>query len=565
MQGTSVRLLGLGEERSQDSQIVGAKAAMLARARSAGLPVLPGCVVPADVGQAAFARGLAALESGGSGKARLAVMATELEPGLLAELTARVEQLGWPVVARSSSVREDGPEWAGAFSSFDRVGPADLATALRGVWASAFSVDALERCEAIGLSVMDVGLAVLFQPEVAARHGGTARIGPDGTVEVVGVHGGPQGLLSGRSRGARATVTATGQRTGPAVEALGADLFDAVATLSRRVAETLGVDLIEWAYHDDGLVLLQAQRAAVPPAPPRPAPVPPGLDTPEAYRVAALARRYPGPLGEELLLPWALASPAAFPLDTSAVAGDSPRDALARAVVLSAALRAQAWRRPPDVAARDAGALLREIRGPRPERALAQLAQLSPVDEGAARTLMDLLAGVAAAAVSSGLVPAWDEVWQHSSAQLLRIFEGEASPPGLRIGPDRWEPFLHAVVAAQGRLVTGTPAAPGVGTGAMRVVRNVRERAPRRSREIVVAPQPLPSLASQLWTAAGVVVGGGDPGAHLFEVAASLGVPAVVDVELDQLLGPGAQTGSDGREPLVAVDGTTGHVWTLRI
>lgn len=570
MREAPIPLLDLGEQRTQDSRLAGAKAATLARARRAGLPVLPGCVVPAQAGRGAFDRGAAALRSGGSGAARLAVMATELDPGLLAELATRVGRLGWPVVARSSSAREGGAQWAGAFSSFDRIGAGDLATALRGVWASAFSVDALERCAAIGVPVTDVGLAVLFQPEVAARYGGTARLGRDGTVEVLGAAGGPQGLLSGAARGARATVTATGERTGAAVEVLGGRVVDAVAALARRVGDVLDLDLIEWAWHDHGAVLLQAMRAAVAdaePAAPPPAP-PAALHTPAALRVAALARRFPGPLGEELVLPWALGSPAAaLAVDTTGAGpgSGSPGDALARAGALSAALIGQAWRRPAEVAAADAATLLRQIRGPRPERALARIADLAPVDEGAAHALLTLLDGVATAAVSAGLVPARDEVWQHPPAHLSRILAGQAVPPGVRVGPDRWEPFLYTVVCAAGRFVTGTPAAPGVGTGAVRVVRDVHQRVARRGREVVVAARPVPALASLLWTAAGVVTGGGDPGAHLFEVATSLGVPAVVDVDLDELLDRAPDTGDDGRETILAVDGTRGHVWSLRI
>jgi hypothetical protein len=55
-----------------------------------------------------------------------------------------------------------------------------------------------------------------------------------------------------------------------------------------------------------------------------------------------------------------------------------------------------------------------------------------------------------------------------------------------------------------------------------------------------------------LWEAAGLVAVEGNEGAHLFEVARSLGVPAVLGVELDP-----------GIDRVVAVDGDLGTVSTL--
>lgn len=52
-----------------------------------------------------------------------------------------------------------------------------------------------------------------------------------------------------------------------------------------------------------------------------------------------------------------------------------------------------------------------------------------------------------------------------------------------------------------------------------------------------------------LWGAAGLLVERGSPGAHLFEVARALGVPAVIGPLLEV-----------GEGDLVAVDGTTGLV-----
>jgi phosphohistidine swiveling domain-containing protein len=71
-------------------------------------------------------------------------------------------------------------------------------------------------------------------------------------------------------------------------------------------------------------------------------------------------------------------------------------------------------------------------------------------------------------------------------------------------------------------------------------------------REVLAIAEPVPQVAALLWNAAGVVTSGGSVGAHLFEVARSLGVPAVVGADL---------AADDGC--LAAVDGDAGVVWVL--
>jgi phosphohistidine swiveling domain-containing protein len=60
-------------------------------------------------------------------------------------------------------------------------------------------------------------------------------------------------------------------------------------------------------------------------------------------------------------------------------------------------------------------------------------------------------------------------------------------------------------------------------------------------------------VAPLLLNAAGLVVAEGSVGAHVFEVARSLGVPSVVGVDVPE--------GFDGA--LAAVDGEAGTVWVL--
>lgn len=428
---TSV-LLDLDDPRAADPRLAGAKAATLARARQAGLPVLPGCVVPVEVGRAAAGRGAAALIEGGSGHARLAVMDHPLDPALHDALADLVRRVGGRVVVRSSSTLEHDPVWSGAFSSYDDVGVDDVATAVRGVWASAFTVDALERGAATGVEPADMCLAVLVQPELRLRFGGTARrYAQSDTVEVVGVAGSPAQLLTGRERGVRATAGPSGQLAGEGATVLGAEVVAAVAALTRRVADVLGHEAVEWGWVDGSPVLLQARTAAPTRTGAGPAPVEPDV---------ASAMSLPG---VERIASWAA---------------------------------------------------------------------------------------------------------------------GLTGPPAEAVA---YEPFLVDFLRCRGTDLNGVPAAPGVATGWARLVDHPDERrtspAPLR-REVLLAPYPMPALASLLWSAAGLVTGPGDPSAHLFEVATALRVPAVVDADVERL----AAVAPVDRL-FLAVDGSTGHVWAREV
>lgn len=250
---------GLGASPTPPFAEIGFKAARLATLLRAGLPVLPGWVVPVGEGNGAMGAGAGAIRANGVGAGRVAVLAQTLDPLLVAELTAAVDGLGGRVIVRSSSPLEGDGRWAGAFSSVTGVGREDVGSAVRSCWASAFAVDPLRRLEECGLGLEALELAVLVQPEIVPEAGGVARA-ETGSVTVEGVRGHPGALLAGWAEG----------------EPLGAEVAADAADLARRVHAVLGDDLIEWAVCGGKVWLLQSLRGApesggVAPATPMPA------------------------------------------------------------------------------------------------------------------------------------------------------------------------------------------------------------------------------------------------------------------------------------------------------
>jgi hypothetical protein len=546
-------LLSLDDPRALDLRQVGAKAARLARARTGGLPVLPGVIVPVEHARPSIDQGLKALDTGGSGAARLAVMAIDPEAAVLAELGRAATEFARPLIVRSSSPVESGGAWSGAFSTFEDVTVDQLSTALRGVWASMFTVQALERFEATGTDPHDAGMAVLVQPQVKPSCGGVATVREDGTVDVVATDGRLAELVAGWATGERATVTASGGiRAADAPEPFGQRPFAAAAALARDVHELLGDDGVEWAVVDDEVVLLQSTRSARPRRPDRHPRGHHGIDDPIALRIAAGAAWFPDVLGEELVLPWwpaadgEVARPAAHP-------SAHPIEDLDAAVALAAALTEEAWADQGGTAR--ARATLRRVRGHR-RSSITAFARLRPVPAAAGERLVELVEGVAAAAVASGLTRTADAVWRHPPRRIRAWFEGSASAPSPALGPGTWEPFVYATLMAAKRPTPGIAAAPGIGAGRVTVVRDPHAPPAAPGRAVVVAPFPVPALAPMLWGAAGLVTLGGNPGAHLVEVARSLGVPAVVGVgEQGATLGEFA-----GSHAIAAVDGDGGGV-----
>jgi phosphoenolpyruvate synthase/pyruvate phosphate dikinase len=258
------RAISLDDPAATEVASVGAKAAALARARRAGLPVLSGYVLPVAAGRAALRAGCAALARGGaghsggttplyspiksSGAARRAALATRVAETLREQLGALVDRLGGRVIVRSSSPLEGDHRWSGAFSSLNEIGPADIAVAVRSCWASAFAVDPLERRERCGLEPEHLGLAVLIQPELVPDAGGTARVAGD-EIHVTGVRGHPGALLSG---------WADGLRPAELQSVVGVAGLSRVVEVARAVHADLGDDTIEWAVAGGEVSLLQS-------------------------------------------------------------------------------------------------------------------------------------------------------------------------------------------------------------------------------------------------------------------------------------------------------------------
>jgi phosphohistidine swiveling domain-containing protein len=255
-------LISLEDPRAADAEVAGAKAARLARARRAGLPVLPGFVVPVTAASEPMRVGRTALAT--AGVARRAVSASargHIEGTLRASLRDAVERLGGRVVVRSSSPLESDQRWAGAFSTLTEIGPGDVAVAVASCWASAFAPDPLDRLERCGLPPEALTLAVLLQPELRPISGGTARV-VDGEVRVTGVRGHPGPLLAGWIDGFTATTGSSDADTA-AAEQLGANTLAGVVELARAVHASLGDDMIEWA-SDPEIHLLQSSRSGAP-------------------------------------------------------------------------------------------------------------------------------------------------------------------------------------------------------------------------------------------------------------------------------------------------------------
>ncbi|MCQ3803261.1 MAG: PEP-utilizing enzyme [bacterium] len=556
------RLVWLDQADAQDAALVGAKASRLAAARARGLPVLNGLVVPVEVGGPVVRAGEAALRStDNSGAARSAVF-NHPPPSLLQDLAEEAQQLGDSLVVRSSSLAESEGIWAGAFSSYVGVKPEELTQGVMGCWASVFSPGTLKRGQVTETSPRQVGMAVLIQPEIRPSCGGVATVADDGTVTVVSARGHPAGLMAGWERGHVAIVNARGEVQADSSPP-GTRLLRVIADLTTATAEKIRCNHIEWLESQEGRVhLVQAQPngdARVEQIS-RPAPDPAQRTQPWMGGAVRMMIRYPGPVGEQLVWPWAIGledlSPAPSEPDRKTVATLVENLRQGAALLMS-----ERWGGPETLADfvgawsafrnGDSSSLVDLIGGHRSVDRLLGAAHL--------RNLQDLGQALTAA----GVIPHPGWVWHLDPNRLDQPSPSRQSPMR-RIGATPWDAWIYGVVTSQGESITGIPAAGGWGVGRLRSIRNPDDATRFSPREVIAVSHPIGNIAPLLWNASGLVTSEGSPGAHLFEVAKWLGVPAVCGVDFSRLAGE-TQIRSGWQDYLtVAVDGGRGHITFTR-
>ncbi len=499
------------------------------------------------------------MEQRGSGGARLAISQAALPDDLAEAVVSSAATLGETLVVRSSSILEGGGEWSGAFTSYLDLSPEETPVGVRGCWASAFTVHTLERYEATGIDPGSAPMAVLIQPALTPDFGGVARL-VDGEVSVIGVVGSPVPLVQGWDPGLHAQVTAEGVVKGEAaVSTIGESVVRSVAETLLAADRRIGANTCEWAVVGGNVTLLQLGR--VEPREKSTLAVPEAFSRPEIGEAARLVRRYPGPLGEELVLPWALANTGGF-LDDAEPADTDPREALLAAVQQSRALIAEVWGGRKADSLDEAAAAVRGLRGDEPLTAVRALESLRPADVERGRSILSLLARVRLAMVEMGAVGRPDQAWHLTSREISDVIRaGRAKEMRSRIGFDRWEPFDAAVVVAQGQEAQGVAAASGIGVGRLCFVDDPTTALSFRPRDVVVGLRPTPKLAPLLWDASALITTGGGPAAHLFESARALAIPAITSVDLEGILGTDLATASGTFS--IAVDGNDGRLWAM--
>jgi pyruvate,water dikinase len=219
-------LLDLADPRAVDASLTGAKAANLARARTAGLPVLDGFVLTT--------RG-------------------QPSPRALGEAWRTLSRHGTrTLVVRSSSVAEDGSTSAMA-GRFRSVLGVDSFDAFRA------AVDEV-LASAAGVGGTPAPMAVLVQPELDCLCGGVMfgldpSSGDARRLVVEVVPGGPDGLVSGRVTASRLVLSRRGRRLSVEGETtgLGHGRRLWLANLARSTERCFGgAQDVEWAVDQDG-------------------------------------------------------------------------------------------------------------------------------------------------------------------------------------------------------------------------------------------------------------------------------------------------------------------------
>ncbi len=515
---------GLDDPTAVEVEISGAKGAGLARALGAGFPVLDGFVIPPVCSTPALQRAVDVLEERGTGGARMSIIGHELPDALLTQIEDFAADMEPPLIVRSSSVLEGDGQWSGAFTSVPEIQRDEVVKATKSVWATTFSIEVLERFEAAEIKPGSAPMGVLVQPEVHPDYGGSAIIDGAGAVTISAVKGSPRDLMAGWVPGVRAVFENGTLRGQEAVDLMGEDQVTAIADLALRVRETLGHNLIEWAILDGDPILLQVQDSVTHEVEEAMI-IPAALAHPFALDFVQLTHRHSGALSDELVLGWRSAAP--YDLESEAYTGaGSTAEILAEARRLGAALTSQAWDEPEEMALSHAALVLRRMRSDRPNESIDVLRELKPVDEVMAARLLG----------------------------MVDYLEAKGATAGRR-GIGRWEPVLAGVLALQGEVHEGDPSVGGIGAGRMIWVDGSKQTGHVRPRDIIVTQYPLQNFSPLLWDAAGLITVGGAPTAHLFEVARSLTVPAVINCPIAEIVKAGPCLGM--------LDGDAGRVALL--
>lgn len=535
-------VVAFDDDLSLDQHHVGAKAARLSAARRSGFPVLPGFVVDASISRSAMEAGAEALAIRGSGGARLVVSSFEIPRS--DELIQAGEALSDLVVARSSTELEGSGRWAGAFSSFLGLDPQALPKAVASIWASAFSPDALERQASEDVAPGSFGIAVLVQPSLNPVFGGVAEIHEDGSVVVTVVDGSPAPLLQGWVRGESARLTAEGVWDNePGLARFGRDLFDEVARLISALKASTGANRCEWAM-DDELWVLQLDVVTTVPTPSRAS----RADLPvEMLNIGRVVMRFPGRLGRELILPWAIAG---MPEVVDSHTVPSIENPIPRAVELSRELCAEVWGSSGMEATKRSSRFIDRLGGPDPAAAFQELGILGRPSPRKAADMMSLIGEAGRRLVEKELLPDASLVWYLSHEEIEAAIDSNQITRPERIGVGRLDPVVADAILSYGSTSMGVPASAGVGVG---LRAEVNSDDVLRPRSVVTSSDAVPSLSQLIWDAAGLVTDGGSPAAHIFESARSLGVPAVC----------GVNPGLSAAPIILAVDGSSGEVASL--
>lgn len=259
------QIVWLQETRAANVELVGSKAANLAKLVLQGFPVPNGFVIPTSAFGQHF-RGVPEEEDGKT--LQEAILAKPLPSRLIQQLAGALAELGNARVAvRSSGVAEDlqGASFAGQYDTFLGLGSlADVSDALRKCWASAFGERVRQYQGAT--EARPEPMAVLVQVLIDADAAGVAFTanpvsGDRGEAVVSAVRGLGERLVSGEAspdewfvRGDQARAQRTPEQAIDEEQAL------RVARLAREVEAHFGEPQdIEWAIKGNELFLLQAR------------------------------------------------------------------------------------------------------------------------------------------------------------------------------------------------------------------------------------------------------------------------------------------------------------------